>query len=446
MATKTTVNGSSANVCGLDMAKAVYQDLSPQSRAVLPEPTAGNAAAFYQSLIRYDAVANEWANALVNRIMYSWIKSAEAYDPLDFVKRGNVGPGFSIQEIYVDMLDAVDWNECDDYAADIFRSETPRVYALYHSVTFQKRVKVTVKNELVSRAFVSWDGVEELIARMVSELYESMRDAEYQATKGLLATAYAGGWCYPVSVSPVDINGTVDRDDMETNTMKIRAAVGRLKFAKRDYNFMGVKNRSTTNDILFITTPEYIAAQDVKVLASAFNMSKAEFLGRVVEVDDFGGAEKNGAVGFIIDREWFQIYRTIEKMSEQYNGPAMFWNYWYNVQGIYSVSMFSNALVLVDSSKLDTIASVAVTASQRAAKCAGTQILATVNGTAGDNSKYHYSKLNWSISGQTSTKTTISPYGMLVVGGDETASTITVKVESAQDPSKTASAAVTITG
>lgn len=438
-------DGTTRPLSGLEIAQEAYDGMSPIAQQSLPAPKQENAKEFSQALMKFTAVANEFAGALVNRIMFSWVKGAEAYDPLDFLRRGNLGPGYTVEEIYADMLEAKDWDEYDDYVADIFRSVTPKVYALYHSVNFQKTVDVTTQNDILARGFTNWADMETLAAQIVNQLYETMRDAEYQQTKALLATAYAGGLCYPVTVTPVDINAPIDKDAMETNTVKIRAAVGRLKFAKRDYNYMGVKNRTTIDDILFITTPDYIAAQDVKVLAAAFNMSRADFLGRVVEVDDFGGAEKNGAVGFIIDREWFQIYRTLEKMTEQYNYKHLSWNYSYTVNGIFSMSLFSNCIVLVDSSKLDTIESVEVTAGQSAPKKASTLINATVT-AADDSNKYHYDKLIWSISGNSSDKTVISPYGMLTVGNDETAASINVTVKSQQDDTKTDTKAVTITG
>lgn len=440
---KSTVNGVSANVGGLGMAKAAYNGMSPTNRAYLPAPEPGNAAAFYNALVKYDAVMNEFLTQMVNRIMMSWVRSAEAYDPLEFLRNEANGPGFSIQETYVDMFDAVDFDMCDDYSEEIFRSETPNVYTIYHSINFQKRVKSTVKTQIMSRAFVDWSAVEDMAARIVGELYESMRDAEYQATKGLLNMAFEGGWAKPIGVSPVNIEN-VDGAAMRANTVKIRSAIGRMKFASRDYNFMGVKNRTTIDDILFITTPEYISAQDVEVLASSFNMSKSDFLGRVVEVDDFGGAEKKGAVGFIISKEWFKIFRTMTKMSEQYNAAADFINYWYRVDGIFSVSMFQNCAVLVDSSKIDTIESVTVDANQKAGKCKSTLITAKI-AAADSGNKYHYEKLNWSVSGANSKKTKVSPFGLLFVGPDETAGTLSLTATSAQDSTKTSTVDVTVT-
>ena len=55
------------------------------------------------------------------------------------------------------------------------------------------------------------------------------------------------------------------------------------------------------------------------------------------------------------------------------------------------------------------------------------------------------SKCDWSINGQTSKRTFISPFGRLFIGPDETASSITVTAKSVQDPTKTSSVAVSVT-
>ena len=100
-----------------------------------------------------------------------------------------------------------------------------------------------------------------------------------------------------------------------------------------------------------------------------------------------------------------------------------------------------NCVELVDSMK--SITSVTITAGQKAAKCASTEIVAkVVNG--GEKGGWS-SKLNWSITGNNSKKTFISPSGILYVANDETASTISVTATSAQDLSKTDTKDVTVT-
>lgn len=110
---------------------------------------------------------------------------------------------------------------------------------------------------------------------------------------------------------------------------------------------------------------------NVEVLASAFNMDKAEFDGHHVLVDSFGDLdierlnilfaddptykeiktaelEALDAIPCVmVDSDWFMIFDNYQNFTEQYNGEGLYWNYWYHVWKTFSVSPFSNNAVFV---------------------------------------------------------------------------------------------------
>jgi hypothetical protein len=116
------------------------------------------------------------------------------------------------------------------------------------------------------------------------------------------------------------------------------------------------------------------ASFDVDVLSSAFNMEKAEYIGKRYLIDDWTTfdndrfseimAESDGfeeitdeelalmadVKAVLIDDEWFQIYDNLSKMTEKYAASGMYWNYFYNVWKTVSSSPFANAIVFVDDS------------------------------------------------------------------------------------------------
>ena len=102
-------------------------------------------------------------------------------------------------------------------------------------------------------------------------------------------------------------------------------------------------------------TADIEAELDVEVLASAFNMSKADFLGRVVVVDNFdvynddGTLNKSGDAiqAVIFDRNFFKIKTQDNEMDEFYNPNNRTWTYYLNVNKMYNTSLFANAVALV---------------------------------------------------------------------------------------------------
>ena len=118
---------------------------------------------------------------------------------------------------------------------------------------------------------------------------------------------------------------------------------------------------------------DYNAAFDVEVLAAAFNMEKADFMGRLLLIDDFASFDNDRfdqiransdmieevtpaelalmtkVKAVLVDREWFQVYDNANKFTEKYVASGLYWNYFFNVWKTVSSSPFSNAIVFVDS-------------------------------------------------------------------------------------------------
>lgn len=444
MATKAT-----PEVQGLARAQAAYNAMSANVQALIPEPTADNAADFFGAIRKYDPKFNEFGPALINAVITGTVKASEAKNPLSIVYKEMREYGYTVEEIFADKLQVVDWTACDTSTYDdVFGVEPPRVYTNFHSINFQKRVKASISNVLLKRAFSSYEGFNDVVNAIQRTLVTSMIDEESKASTQLFALAHAGGFAHPVEInSDITLPQDSGKVYLDEPALKYNAAVEKeivhnfAVGASRDYNWMGVSQLTDIGRVLFITTPKYLSSQDVGVLAAAFNMDKTEFLGRTIEVKDLGGAEKDGAIGFIVSEDWFQIWLQSREMTQIYNPVKRVWNFWYFTDGTFSTSLMENCVELVDSMK--SIKSVTITAEQKAAKCASTEISAKV--VKGDEPGGWSSKLNWSIKGNNSKKTFISPSGILYVANDETANTISVTATSAQDPTKTDTEDVTVT-
>ena len=81
---------------------------------------------------------------------------------------------------------------------------------------------------------------------------------------------------------------------------------------------------------------------DVNVLATAFNMDKAQFMGQRILIDKF---DNDDIVAAIVDRDWFMDWDVNIGFTENYNGQGLYWNYFYHVWKIFSVSPFANAVL-----------------------------------------------------------------------------------------------------
>ena len=116
---------------------------------------------------------------------------------------------------------------------------------------------------------------------------------------------------------------------------------------------------------------DFNAKYDVEVLAAAFNMDKATFMGSLFLIDDFttfdnerfevirdysdGIEEVTSAEltlmanvkAVLLDENWFQCYDNMNKFTEKYVASGLYWNYFYHTWKTISSSQFANAIVFV---------------------------------------------------------------------------------------------------
>ena len=100
---------------------------------------------------------------------------------------------------------------------------------------------------------------------------------------------------------------------------------------------------------------------DVNVLASAFNMSKADFLANRVIVDNFGSA--TNVLAFLCDKDFFQVYDKLRTTEEFRNPEGLYWNYFYHIWQVVSYSLLVNAIAFVTEPLALTIAPTVTTSS-----------------------------------------------------------------------------------
>ena len=209
----------------------------------------------------------------------------------------------------------------------------------------------------------SADGVTDLIARIVDSVYTAATYDDFLLAKYLVIKSITRGQMFPVA-----IGGT-----MQTAAVAFRGTSNKLTFMSDRYNASGVHTTTPKEDQFILMDADFNAQYDVNVLAAAFNMDKAEFMGKLILVDSFTEFDNDRfdvirassdmiesvsstelalmakVKAVLVDREFFQIWDNTAKFTEQYVASGMYWNYFYNIWKTVSPSPFSNAVVFVSS-------------------------------------------------------------------------------------------------
>lgn len=403
-------------------------------------------------IMDYPALQNEFLNALVNRIGRVMLTSKMYSNPIAFFKKGVLEYGESIEEIFVNIAKVQEFNP-EIAEQEVFKRVVPDVRAAFHIMNYQKFYKATVTQEQLKQAFLSWDGVTDLIARIVDSMYTGANYDEFLVMKYLLARHILDGRVYPVTVP------TVNAENAKAIVTTVKGVSNKLTFMNSDYNPAAVRTFTEKTDQYMIVNSVFDATMDVNVLASAFNMDKAEFLGHRVLIDGFGDLDiarlgeifagdptyhepsqheltaLNAIPAVIVDKDWFMVFDMLTQFTEQYNGQGLYWNYFYHVWKTFSVSPFANSVLFVPGTP--SVTSVTVSPTTASIPKGGSVALSCVVGT-------EYFAPQTVVWTSNAADVKVSASGVVTADTGATSTTATITATSAFDDTKTATCAVTV--
>lgn len=328
------------NASAIDVLNAIRANASVSYQERIPEATKDNIKEIGNAMLSYQPTQNEFLSALVNRIARVIITSKSYTNPLKMFKKGTLEYGETVEEVFVQIAKA---HQFDPVVAEkeVFKREIPDVAAIFHKLNVQNFYKTTISNEQLRQAFLSVEGVNDLIAKIVDSLYTGSEVDEYVYMKQLIVDAANKGQMKLVRIPEWDV------DDPEIPLKKIvkqfKSFSNKLEFMSNAYNAYGVTTHTPKSEQVLIIDAALDAAMDVDVLASAFNMDKAQFMGQRVLIDNFGSL--TGACAALVDKDWFMVFDNLTNFTENYNGEGMYWNYFYHVWRTYSTSLFANAIL-----------------------------------------------------------------------------------------------------
>lgn len=403
-------------------------------------------------IMDYPALQNEFLNALVNRIGRVMLTSKMYSNPIAFFKKGVLEYGESIEEIFVNIAKVQEFNP-EIAEQEVFKRVVPDVRAAFHVMNYQKFYKATVTQEQLKQAFLSWDGVIDLIARIVDSMYTGANYDEFLVMKYLLARHILDGRLYPVTVL------TVNAENAKAIVTTVKGVSNKLTFMNSDYNPAAVRTFTEKTDQYMIVNSVFDATMDVNVLASAFNMDKAEFLGHRVLIDGFGDLDiarlgeifagdptyhepsqdeltaLNAIPAVIVDKDWFMVFDMLTQFTEQYNGQGLYWNYFYHVWKTFSVSPFANSVLFVPGTP--TVTSVTVSPTTASVPKGGSVSLSCVVET-------EYFAPQTVVWTSNAADVKVSASGVVTVDADAASTTATITATSAFDSTKKATCTVTV--
>lgn len=302
----------------------------------------------------YQAVQESFFG-LLKQIAYVATQTRLFDNPLAQLEGDNIPLGWAGEETYINPVKGRQF-DVNDFAGILQKYEAD-VKVQYLTVNMDLQYPVTITRDKIRQAFTSWGDLENFINGIVNALYNGAYIGMYQYTKALVTGAY-----------------TANKADIQTVTIPSNEATGKAFIKKlrelhtlftlpsSKYNAwkkVGGAGRPVTTwcapeDIMLLIRADILAVIDVDVLAAAFNMDKADFIGRVIVVDNFDIKDDEGNVitdgsailGLICDRNWFKIKTQDMALDMWFNPNNRSWQYYLNTVKMYQYSLFANGVIL----------------------------------------------------------------------------------------------------
>ena len=411
------------------------------------------------------ALTNEFYSALVNQFAFIFGSSKMFYNKWVDFKKGLIGLGELVEEFFVQIALPNNYNP-DIAATEIFKRVIADVQTAIYRINVKTFYKTTINRPLLEMAFTTEGGMADLIGKVFTSMAAACEVDQMNAIKYLLARKILDG---KIKTEPINMGLETDMAGLtKVAARQMKADFENFFFPRTDYNEAGVMNWvNNKGDVTFMLTTGFGATYDIDVLAAAFHLDYANFMGRVKRVDSLSNIDFTRLNAFfdlpepiaafeedeiaILDRVaaitfdngLIQWYDRLYEWHEEPNGQAMEWQNWLHYWALIASSPFANAVAYVYSTT-DNLGAVAAVTSPYDGKSISLPVGSSLPLTWEVEGTGIYSKaVNFTSSGIVDGTFTVSPDGVLTVNKAKTATT--VNIVSAQDSSKKATVTITAT-
>ena len=422
----------------IDILNAIRSDARYDYQNMVPEATKANIQETIAGIMSDNITRNEFVSALINRIGSTIVRDISWKNPLAVFKQGMMNFGDTIEEVHLDFIKPTIYEEQRDYLErDVFGQAPPPAKSGFHTLNRKEKFKITLNRDVLRRAFLSDNGLSEMISQIMSVAASSDEWSEFLYMTRLFKTYDDSFGFFRMQIA--DLNQfEVSKDKVDTALKALRVAANKMMYPTPAFNSAGVHSFARPEDLVLITTPEFKANVDVTSLAAAFNRGDAEAPSNIITVpSEVLGMDDTSAI--LTSKQFFVIKDILLENRSISNPEGLYDNYWLHHWSILSASPFTPAIAfgtkpntIVVTPKAETNAEIA---NLTVSRPDGTQSTIMPPGavrqaaiqwkTAPANKGY---ATDWYLKNAKSKGTKVSNDGVITIGPDEPEAFLTLGV------------------
>lgn len=320
-------------------ASATYQER-------IPELTRTNLEDVRMAMVDEDpVVANEFVETLLNKVVKTDIHNKMFQNPLKALKRGKKYTGDTVEEVYVNFAKGEKYDP--NAGAKLLERKLPDIKTVYHRMNYQMSYPVTISMQAISKAFSSFDALENFISNIINSLYNGAEYDEFMNIKELIKSAVQKKAMKVVEIA----DPLLSEENAKEFIKSVKTVSGLMAFPSSDWNGYLTAQKKDTKAITTVSKKsEQVLILDtatdttvaVDVLASTFNMSVADFNDtRKIVIDHFPDADIRAA---LVDESFFQVWDDAIVFKKFENGMSLYDNYFLHIWQTQAYSILVNAV------------------------------------------------------------------------------------------------------
>lgn len=297
--------------------------------------------------------ANSLYKAVLNKIGKTMFVDSHIADELDFI---SVDSGIQ----FGDMIEALHVGIAKTYTftpnsePNPFIREKSDVKAIYYSKTFQEYHRQSIEDSETRKAFLSANGVGQLLSRKLASMNDSAR-LSMNYKKYTLLKALEDEYAHLKVTEPTD------KDKAVTFLKELIDLVSLMKDNTSDYNAMNVMTSTSASDMVLLIDRKYKTIITVDMVKDVFNIEKLDLPYRIEYVRELGSSEKphnldgikeepigviDKAVGLLVHKDFYHVEIEYEKHGVTPNEEGRYSNHVYHRDGKTYGLLFRPAVAL----------------------------------------------------------------------------------------------------
>lgn len=341
--TKTLQNdlGMDHEPTGQEVASAMYEMSSSNFRSTIGDPNETSSLEFMNGLLEYpDTLGVEFMN-LATRIGKVIAHRNILTNKLAPFKMENMPLGYTMEEYFVECAKEHAYDQADAENT-LFKRSLPDIKTAFYVVNRKSYYPATITDDDLRKYFVTWDGVNSLIARIVDSMYNGDNKDDYNYMKSALVTHYENG-----HMKIVNTNAVTDTETAKELARKITEYVSYLTEPTNGYNAMAVTKQNEYDDIYVILNGKTNSYLNIDWLAQTFQLEFAQFKTHVLVLPTLPSTAQGTIEAIVCDSEIYRVFDQKYSVGVAYNAKGLYWNYFlHHWEGI-ATSRFANAIAFV---------------------------------------------------------------------------------------------------